>query len=227
VSVPARPLRPPNLVREEIRDLQSYLAGLPPDWREAGSFLAYEEKLSALDQELALAQIGELARSLNLPRRNGRKKALPGPPGSVDDETSLVSILTAQERVLIQSASRHARRDLWLSWATAVAVWAAAAFALVPTRPLFLTVLAAAAAVSAASAMIVFRWSDRAREETKLADYLRVIRNEALHLQSVPDATDRELDELRASARVEALISEVLVSQGKKAEHPEQDSPAA
>jgi len=224
VSAGPQPSRSSDLVREEIDDLRSYLQGVPPEWREAGSFLAYEEKLSALDQELALARITELARTLDL-----RWQSRPGRSHieSVPDHMSLASILEDQERIFNQQAAAHASWERWSIYATVLASGAAAALALVPNGSPFLVAPAAAVAAGAAVAATLFRWSERARQETKLANYLRAIRNEVVHLRRFPDPAEQEPNELRASARVEALISEVLASNGKRRSHLDEDLPAA
>jgi len=103
----------PETVREEIEDLQSYLAGLPQEWRESGSFLAYEERLKALDHELALGRIAELASTLMDP--STRRRGLDVHEGG-DAQERLLAILTESEREYAKLAATHARTTRVLSY---------------------------------------------------------------------------------------------------------------
>ncbi|MEE8585399.1 MAG: hypothetical protein V3T83_11155 [Acidobacteriota bacterium] len=199
--------RPPEMVREEIEDLRAYLAGLPAEWREVGSFLAYEEKLSALDQELALGRIAELASATVL----GKSRSDLTLSGLADDQAQLVAILRDMEQLYARSAATHAKGSRWLSITTFVASSATVAFALASVSAL--VVPAAAATAAAAAAMALLRWSDRSRKEAKLADYFMAIRNEVMHFRQVSSLADLKLDASPTSARVEALIAEVRASQ--------------
>jgi hypothetical protein len=49
--------RPAATVRQETEELRDYLSGLPAEWSSSGSFLGYEERLKALERELALSQV--------------------------------------------------------------------------------------------------------------------------------------------------------------------------
>jgi hypothetical protein len=46
----------PQLIEEEIRDLKSYLAGIPSDLRSSGAFTAYESRLKRWQQRLSRQQ---------------------------------------------------------------------------------------------------------------------------------------------------------------------------
>jgi hypothetical protein len=197
-------LRLPETVREEIEDLRSYLSGLPSEWRDAGSFFAYEEKLRVLDQELALGRIAELASILS---PQGKLRVAVDQSALPEDQMKLVSILEDSEQLYARSAASHAKRSQWLLHTILIASSATVASSL----GLF-SVLALPAAVTAAGAaavMTFFRWSERSREAEKLADYLMAIRNEVMHLRYLPDLPDLKSG-FRTSARVEALIAEVL-----------------
>lgn len=51
-----------ELVEEEMRDLSSYLAGIPPSLRSSGAFAAYEGRLELLQQQLSHLQVTRQAR---------------------------------------------------------------------------------------------------------------------------------------------------------------------
>lgn len=209
-----RPSRSPETVREEIEDLRSYLAGLPSEWRESGSFLAYEEKLAALDQELALGRIAELASTLpGETRRDHSTSELS------DAQEHLADLLEKSGKFYAQLAATHARRNRGLNLAALVASSATAAFALLLPVGAFV-IPAAATAAGAAGAMALFRWSERSQEEAKVADYLMALRNEVMHLQD-PDVKGA----FRTSARVEALIAEVRRTRAENPHRADQPAP--
>lgn len=49
--------REPDVIREEIKDLQAYLDGIPSKLRESGAFVAYEHRMADLNKELILSQL--------------------------------------------------------------------------------------------------------------------------------------------------------------------------
>jgi hypothetical protein len=50
-------LRDPSVTREELRDLVSYLSGLPDEIRRTGAFAAYELRVGELSRELVLTDL--------------------------------------------------------------------------------------------------------------------------------------------------------------------------
>lgn len=195
--------RVPETVRQEIEDLQSYLLGLPSEWRESGSFLAYEERLRALDHELALGRIAEFASNLSVARMGGGGLEV---SGFAEVQARVIAILKDSERQYAQLAEARARESRWLGYATLLASSATVASTLASASLFILPV--ALTAVGTAAAMAFFRLSDRSREAAKRADYLMALRNE---VALFPEGS--EFASFETSARVEALISSVLTTE--------------
>jgi hypothetical protein len=200
--------RQPAAVRAEIEELQAYLAGLPGEWRASGSFLAYEDRLAALDRELALSQVVELASSLT-ELQSARNRLAPAQLSDTRDE--MVALLSEAERHYAQSAAQYASRSRFLNYAALLA--SSATVVSVVGSIGVLVAPAAVAAAGAAAAIIIFRWSDRSREKERLADYLMALRNEIAHLGQSTFDLRPSADFTQASARVEVLISEVRSAQ--------------
>ena len=189
-----------EVIREEIDDLRSYLSGLPTEWREDGAFVAYEERLRALDEELAVSQIGDLAPLLTKEPRES--SATP------HDVAELIALIRQMERTHARSSFEHARVNRWISYAallgssaTAISVLASLAALAIP---------AAAATAAAAGSLVVFKWSERSRKEARAADHLSALRNEIEHLSAFSYAEHKIPEEFPNSARVDTLITEYL-----------------
>lgn len=203
--------RAPEIIREELGDLTTYLNGVPKELLQNGAFVAYEHRAAELTRELILSDLQSFATATPI---------LGARLGIIDlAEYSAVNHALASVAEDYRKSSEHFRSATrtchWLLLgASAGSIVSAISTATILVVPLCVVGFSVAAALS------LLRLPDRSLEKQRLADSFAALRDEMAH-NFGPEGQVLSPSEYypASSRRVEQLLDE-LRTEVQRGAHP-------